>query len=359
MKPSMQKKLAALSERIQELNTLLSSESITNDMDQYRKITKEHADITPIVDEYLAYKKNEDNLNEAQAMLSDPEMKEFAQEEIEQCKLKLVTIEDNLQKLLLPKDPNDEKNIFLEIRAGTGGDESALFAGDLFRMYSRYTERQGWKMEIVSSSESEVGGYKEIIMKIIGHGAYSKLKFESGGHRVQRVPDTETQGRIHTSACTVAVLPEADEISDVIINPAEIRLDTYRASGAGGQHINKTDSAVRITHLPTGIVVECQDDRSQHRNKAQAMSVLAARIRDAQIREQQSKLASDRRSLIGSGDRSERIRTYNYPQGRITDHRINLTLYKIEAITDGDMEELINALSNEHQADLLAGFAED
>jgi len=359
MKPSMQKKLAALSERIQELNTLLSSESTTNDMDQYRKITKEHSDITPIVEEYLAYKKNEDNLNEAQAMLSDPEMKEFAQEEIEQCKLKLVAIEDNLQKLLLPKDPNDEKNIFLEIRAGTGGDESALFAGDLFRMYSRYTERQGWKMEIVSSSESEVGGYKEIIMKIIGHGAYSKLKFESGGHRVQRVPDTETQGRIHTSACTVAVLPEADEISDVIINPAEIRLDTYRASGAGGQHINKTDSAVRITHLPTGIVVECQDDRSQHRNKAQAMSVLAARIRDAQIREQQSKLASDRRSLIGSGDRSERIRTYNYPQGRITDHRINLTLYKIEAITDGDMEELINALSNEHQADLLAGFAED
>ena len=359
MKPSMQKKLAALSDRIQELNTLLSSESITNDMDQYRKITKEHSDITPIVDEYLAYKKNEVNLNEAQAMLSDPEMKEFAQEEIEQCKLKLVTIEDNLQKLLLPKDPNDEKNIFLEIRAGTGGDESALFAGDLFRMYSRYTERQGWKMEIVSSSESEVGGYKEIIMKIIGQGAYSKLKFESGGHRVQRVPDTETQGRIHTSACTVAVLPEADEINDVVINPAEIRLDTYRASGAGGQHINKTDSAVRITHLPTGIVVECQDDRSQHRNKAQAMSVLAARIRDAQIREQQSKLASDRRSLIGSGDRSERIRTYNYPQGRITDHRINLTLYKIEAITDGDMEELINALSNEHQADLLAGFAED
>ncbi|WP_422679419.1 peptide chain release factor 1 [Candidatus Methylopumilus universalis] len=359
MKPSMQKKLAALSDRIQELNSLLSSETITNDMDQYRKITKEHSDITPIVNEYHDYKKNEDNLNEAQSMLSDPEMKEFAQEEIEQCKLKLVTIEDNLQKLLLPKDPSDEKNIFLEIRAGTGGDESALFAGDLFRMYSRYTERQGWKMETVSSSESEVGGYKEIIMKIIGHGAYSKLKFESGGHRVQRVPDTETQGRIHTSACTVAVLPEADEISDVIINPAEIRLDTYRASGAGGQHINKTDSAVRITHLPTGIVVECQDDRSQHRNKAQAMSVLAARIRDTQIREQQSKLASDRRSLIGSGDRSERIRTYNYPQGRITDHRINLTLYKIEAITDGDMEELINALSNEHQADLLAGFAED
>ena len=359
MKPSMQKKLSALSDRIQELNTLLSSETITNDMDQYRKITKEHSDITPIVNEYLAYKKNENNLNEAQSMLSEPEMKEFAQEEVEECKLKLIAIEDNLQKLLLPKDPNDEKNIFLEIRAGTGGDESALFAGDLFRMYSRYTERQGWKMEIVSSSESEVGGYKEIIMKIIGQGAYSKLKFESGGHRVQRVPDTETQGRIHTSACTVAILPEADEISEVIINPAEIRLDTYRASGAGGQHINKTDSAVRITHLPTGIVVECQDDRSQHRNKAQAMSVLAARIRDAQVREQQSKLASDRRSLIGSGDRSERIRTYNYPQGRITDHRINLTLYKIEAITDGDMGELINALSNEHEADLLSNMAED
>jgi len=359
MKPSMQKKLAGLSDRIQELNTLLSTETITDDMDLYRKITKEHSDITPIVDEYHAYKKNEDNLNEAQGMLSDPEMKEFAQEEIEQCKLKLATIEDNLQKLLLPKDPSDEKNIFLEIRAGTGGDESALFAGDLFRMYSRYAERQGWKMEIVSSSESEVGGFKEIIMKIIGYGAYSKLKFESGGHRVQRVPDTETQGRIHTSACTVAVLPEADEISDVIINPAEIRLDTYRASGAGGQHINKTDSAVRITHLPTGIVVECQDDRSQHRNKAQAMSVLAARIRDVQVREQQSKLASDRRSLIGSGDRSERIRTYNYPQGRITDHRINLTLYKIDAITDGDMGELINALSNEHEADLLSNMAED
>ena len=359
MKPSMQKKLAALSDRIEELNTLLSSETITNDMDHYRKITKEHSDITPIVDEYHAYKKNEDNLNEAQSMLSDPEMKEFAQEEIEQCKLKLVTIEDNLQKLLLPKDPSDEKNIFLEIRAGTGGDESALFAGDLFRMYSRYAERQRWKVEIVSASESEVGGYKEIIAKIEGQGAYSKLKFESGGHRVQRVPDTETQGRIHTSACTVAVLAEADEVSDVVINPAEIRIDTYRASGAGGQHINKTDSAVRITHLPTGIVVECQDDRSQHKNKAQAMSVLVARIKDAEVRAQQSKIASERKSLIGSGDRSERIRTYNYPQGRITDHRINLTLYKIDAITEGDMDELIGALAAEHQADMLATLGED
>jgi len=292
-------------------------------------------------------------------MLSDPDMKEFAQEEIESGKEKLEAVENELQKLLLPKDPNDDKNIFLEIRAGTGGDESALFAGDLFRMYSRYAERQRWKVEIVSASESEVGGYKEIIAKIEGQGAYSKLKFESGGHRVQRVPDTETQGRIHTSACTVAVLAEADEVSDVVINPAEIRIDTYRASGAGGQHINKTDSAVRITHLPTGIVVECQDDRSQHKNKAQAMSVLVARIKDAEVRAQQSKIASERKSLIGSGDRSERIRTYNYPQGRITDHRINLTLYKIDAITEGDMDELIGALAAEHQADMLATLGED
>jgi peptide chain release factor 1 len=298
-------------------------------------------------------------MNEAQAMLSDPDMKEFAQDEIEQGKVKMVAIETALQTLLLPKDPNDDRNLFLEIRAGTGGDESGLFAGDLFRMYSRYAERQRWKVEVVSANESEVGGYKEIIAKIEGYGAYSKLKFESGVHRVQRVPDTETQGRIHTSACTVAVLAEADEINDVVINPAEIRIDTYRASGAGGQHINKTDSAVRITHLPTGIVVECQDDRSQHKNKAQAMSVLVARIKDAEVRAQQSKIASERKSLIGSGDRSERIRTYNYPQGRITDHRINLTLYKIDAITEGDMDELIGALSAEHQADLLASLGDD
>jgi len=259
----------------------------------------------------------------------------------------------------LPKDPNDEKNIFLEIRAGAGGDESALFAGDIFRMYSRYAERMRWQLEVISSNESEVGGFKEIIAKVIGQGAYSKLKFESGGHRVQRVPDTETQGRIHTSACTVAVLAEADEISDVDINPADIRIDTYRASGAGGQHINKTDSAVRITHAPTGIVVECQDDRSQHRNKAQAMSILAARIKDAQINDQQSKIATERKSLIGSGDRSERIRTYNFPQGRITDHRINLTLYKIDFVMDGDLTELIDNLTSEHQADLLAQLDED
>lgn len=359
MKPSMIKKLATLSERLDELNRLLSSEDATASMDTFRKLSQEHAEITPIVEQYRVYEKAEADIAEAQKMLSDPEMKEFAQEEIEAGKEKLGAVELELQKLLLPKDPNDEKNIFLEIRAGTGGDESGLFAGDLFRMYSRYAERQRWKVEVVSANESEIGGYKEIIAKIIGYGAYSKLKFESGGHRVQRVPDTETQGRIHTSACTVAVLPEADEVSDVVINPAEIRIDTYRASGAGGQHINKTDSAVRITHLPTGIVVECQDDRSQHKNKAQAMSVLVARIKDAEVRAQQSKIASERKSLIGSGDRSERIRTYNYPQGRITDHRINLTLYKIDAITEGDMDELINALSAEHQADLLASLGED
>ncbi len=359
MKPSMITKLANLSERLDEVNRLLSSEDATANMDTYRKLTREHAEITPIVEQYRAFEQTEADIAEAQKMLSDPEMKEFAQEEIDAGKSRLETIEAELQKLLLPKDPNDEKNIFLEIRAGTGGDESSLFAADLFRMYSRYAERQGWKVEIMSANESEVGGYKEIIAKIEGYGAYSKLKFESGGHRVQRVPDTETQGRIHTSACTVAILPEADEVSDVVINPADIRIDTFRASGAGGQHINKTDSAVRITHAPTGIVVECQEGRSQHANKAQAMAVLAARIKAKQVDEQQFKIASERKSLIGSGDRSERIRTYNYPQGRITDHRINLTLYKIDAITEGDMDELIGALSAEHQADLLASLGED
>ncbi|WP_036301132.1 peptide chain release factor 1 [Methylotenera sp. L2L1] len=359
MKPSMMTKLANLSERLDEIDRLMSSEGITNDMDNYRKLTREHAEITPIVEQYRAFEQAESDITEAQTMLSDPEMKAFAQEEIEAGKAKVEAIEAALQTLLLPKDPNDEKNIFLEIRAGTGGDESGLFAGDLYRMYSRYAERQGWKVEVMSANEGEMGGYKEIIAKIEGYGAYSKLKFESGGHRVQRVPDTETQGRIHTSACTVAVLPEADEINDVAINPADVRIDTFRASGAGGQHINKTDSAVRLTHAPTGIVVECQEGRSQHANKAQAFAVLAARIKAKQVDEQQSKIASERKSLIGSGDRSERIRTYNYPQGRITDHRINLTLYKIDAITEGDMDELIGALSAEHQADLLASLGDD
>ena len=359
MKTSMKDKLEALVKRIDDLNTELSNSNVTNDMERYKKITKEHSEITPIVEIYKKYQKVNLNITEAKELLSDPEMKSFAQEEIEQGENQIEEVESELLRLLIPKDDDDEKNIFIEIRAGAGGDESALFVGDIYRMYSRYAERMGWKIEIISSNASEVGGYKEMIMKVMGSGAYAKLKFESGGHRVQRVPDTETQGRIHTSACTVAVLPEADEISDVDINPADLRIDTYRASGAGGQHINKTDSAVRITHMPSGIVVECQDDRSQHRNKAQAMSVLAARIKDNQIKEQQNQIASERKSLIGSGDRSERIRTYNFPQGRITDHRINLTLYKVDYIMDGDLTELIEALTAEHQADLLAQIEEE
>ena len=359
MKLSIANKLTQLSERLVELDRLLMSETVTSDMDNYRKLTKEHAEITPVVELFKAYQKTEKNIAEAQAMLSDVEMKEFAEAEIREGKEKISQLEADLQKELLPKDPNDERNIFLEIRAGTGGDESALFSGDLFRMYSRFAERQRWQVEVISQSVGEVGGYKEIIARVIGQGAYSKLKFESGGHRVQRVPDTETQGRIHTSACTVAVMPEADDVSGVIINPADIRIDTFRASGAGGQHINKTDSAIRITHFPTGIVVECQDGRSQHKNKAQALSVLAARIRDKQEREQHAKEAATRKSLIGSGDRSERIRTYNFPQGRITDHRINLTLYKIDAIMDGDLNELTAGLMAEHQAELLAMLGEE
>ena len=355
----MQNKLNMLQVRLQDLNEELSSESATKDMERYKKISKEHSEILPVVDIYKEFMRLTKDIHDAKDMLSDPEMKLFAQDEIDNGKEKILILEEQLQTLLLPKDPNDEKNIFLEIRAGAGGDESALFAGDIFRMYTRFAERMKWQIEVISSNESEVGGFKEIIAKIIGQGAYSKLKFESGGHRVQRVPDTETQGRIHTSACTVAILPEADKISEVDINPADIRIDTYRASGAGGQHINKTDSAVRITHAPTGIVVECQDDRSQHRNKAQAMSILAARIKDNQISEQQSKIATERKSLIGSGDRSERIRTYNFPQGRITDHRINLTLYKIDFVMDGDLSEFIDALTSEHQADLLAQLDED
>jgi peptide chain release factor 1 len=359
MKPSIAGKLSHLSRRLDQLNQLLSSESVTADMESYRKLTREHAEITPIVELYQAYQLNERDIAAALDMQSDPQMREFAEMEIREGREKLARLEAELQKKLLPKDPNDERNIFLEIRAGTGGDESALFARDLFRMYARYAERSRWQVEVISESPSDIGGYKEIVAKIVGQGAYSKLKFESGGHRVQRVPATETQGRIHTSACTVAVLPEVDEISDVVLNPAELRIDTFRASGAGGQHINKTDSAVRVTHLPTGIVAECQDGRSQHKNKAQALAILAARIKDKQMREQQAKQAATRKSLIGSGDRSERIRTYNFPQGRITDHRINLTLYKIDQIMDGDLNELTNALMAEHQAEQLATLAEE
>jgi len=358
MKPSIALKLEQLASRLTEIDALMSSEEATRDMDRYRRMTREHSDITPVVERFREYQQTERDIAEAQAMLSDAEMKDYAEAEIKAGRERIAALEGELQKLLLPKDPNDERNIFLEIRAGTGGDESALFSGDLFRMYTRYAERQRWQVEVISESPGEVGGYKEIIARIIGQGAYSRLKFESGGHRVQRVPATETQGRIHTSACTVAVLPEADEVAEVVLNPAELRIDTFRASGAGGQHINKTDSAIRITHLPTGIVVECQDDRSQHRNKARAMSVLAARIKDQQTRAAQAKEAATRKSLIGSGDRSERIRTYNFPQGRVTDHRINLTLYKIAAIMDGDLTELLAGLASEHQAELLAALGE-
>ncbi|WEF31852.1 peptide chain release factor 1 [Pseudoduganella chitinolytica] len=358
MKPSMLSKLDQLANRLVELDELLMSEGATANMDSYRKMTREHSELGPLVELYKSYQQAQGDIAEAQQMLADPDMKEFAQEEIETGKARLAELELDLQKMLLPKDANDERNIFLEIRAGTGGDESALFAGDLLRMYTRFAERSRWQVEIVSASESDLGGYREVIARIVGNGAYSKLKFESGGHRVQRVPATETQGRIHTSACTVAVMPEADEVEDVHINPADLRIDTFRASGAGGQHINKTDSAVRLTHLPSGIVVECQDDRSQHKNKASAMKVLAARIKDVQLREQQSKEAATRKSLIGSGDRSERIRTYNFPQGRMTDHRINLTLYKLDMIMDGDLTELTNALSAEHQAEQLAALGD-
>ncbi|MBK6629967.1 MAG: peptide chain release factor 1 [Betaproteobacteria bacterium] len=359
MKTTIHDKLDHLTRRIGELDLLLASETATQDMDAYRKLTREHAEIAPVVAFFAEYRKAEAGVQSAQAMLADPEMKDLAEEEVRACREEMARLEEELQRALLPTDPNDDRNTFLEIRAGTGGDESALFAGDLFRMYARYAERQRWKVEVISQNPSDLGGYKEVILRIVGQGVYSKLKFESGGHRVQRVPATETQGRIHTSACTVAVLAEADEIADVVINPAELRIDTYRASGAGGQHVNKTDSAVRVTHLPTGIVVECQDDRSQHKNKAQALSVLAARIKDKQTREQQAQIASTRKSLVGSGDRSERIRTYNFPQGRITDHRINLTLYKIDAIMDGDLGELIGALSAEHQAEQLAQLSEE
>ncbi|CUJ10088.1 Peptide chain release factor 1 [Achromobacter sp. 2789STDY5608628] len=312
-----------------------------------------------MVEAFTAFVRGEEDLATAQEMLSDPELKAMAEDEIKSGRVKLESLEAALQLLLLPRDPNDGRSVFLEIRAGTGGDESALFSGDLLRMYTRYAEQRGWRVELMSESASELGGYKEVIARIEGDGAYGRLKFESGAHRVQRVPATEAQGRIHTSACTVAIMAEADAMSEIVINPSDLRIDTFRASGAGGQHINKTDSAVRITHLPTGLVVECQDDRSQHRNKDKAMQVLAARLKDREVRERQSKEAAERKSLIGSGDRSERIRTYNFPQGRVTDHRINLTLYKLQQIMEGDLEELTGALIAEHQAEQLAALGDD
>ena len=357
MKPSLRTKLESLAHRVAELDAVLASPDAVRDLDRYRALTRERAEIEPVVARFRDYEHAEGDVAAASEMARDPEMKDFAEEERVHASAKMASLAADLQRMLLPKDPNDERNVFLEIRAGTGGDESALFAGSLLRMYTRYAERQRWQVELISESPAELGGFKEAIVRIIGHGAYSKLKFESGGHRVQRVPETEAQGRIHTSACTVAVMPEADPIADITISPTDVRIDTFRASGAGGQHVNKTDSAVRITHIPTGIVVECQDDRSQHRNRAQAMSVLASRLLDLERTERQRKEASMRKSLIGSGDRSERIRTYNFPQGRVTDHRINLTLYKIDAIMDGELDELISALSLEHQAEMLAALA--
>ena len=357
MKASLRTKLDQLADRLEELNGLLGAPDATGNLDRYRAMTREHADLTPIAARLHAYRLAEADLAAASDMASDPAMRAFADEECAAAQARIAALDIELQAALLPKDPNDERNVFLEIRAGTGGDESALFAGNLLRMYIRHSERHRWQTEIVSASASDLGGYKEVILRIVGQGAYSKLKFESGGHRVQRVPATESQGRIHTSACTVAVIPEADPIADITINPSELRIDTFRASGAGGQHINKTDSAVRITHLPTGLVVECQDDRSQHRNRASAMAVLASRLLDRERQERHSKEAAHRKSLIGSGDRSERIRTYNFPQGRVTDHRINLTLYKIDAIMDGELDDVVTALAQEFQAEQLATVA--
>jgi len=359
MKASMLAKLSRLEERLAEVSALLSAEDATRDIGIYRKLNREHAELAEVVTHFVAWRHARSDRDTAQQLREDPEMRAFADEELASADARLAQEAATLERLLLPRDPDDTRDVILEIRAGTGGDESALFAGDLLRMYLRYAERRGWQTEMLSESPGELGGFKEAILRIAGDAVYSRMKFESGGHRVQRVPETEAQGRIHTSACTVAVMPEADEASDVVIAPDDIRIDVFRASGAGGQHVNKTESAVRITHLPTGIVAECQDDRSQHRNKDRAMKVLATRIRDLQMRAAQAKEAATRKSLVGSGDRSERIRTYNFPQGRVTDHRINLTLYKLQAVMDGDLDDLLGPLMAEHQAEKLAALADE
>ncbi|MBI2381472.1 MAG: peptide chain release factor 1 [Gammaproteobacteria bacterium] len=361
MKDSLFRKLEALVERHQEIAHLLAEPKVAGDQERFRSLSKEYAQLQDVVDGFTAFCAAHEELDSLDAMLkdSDAELRELAQAELPEAKARLERMDLAMQKMLLPKDPNDERNIFLEVRAGTGGDEAAIFAGDLFRMYARYAETQRWQVEILSESEGEHGGYKEIITRIVGEGAYSKLKFESGAHRVQRVPETESQGRIHTSACTVAVMAEPDELEVTDIRPEDLKVDTYRASGAGGQHVNRTESAIRITHIPTGIVVECQEERSQHKNRAKAMGVLKARIDAAKQEKAAAEQAQERRSLVGSGDRSERIRTYNFPQGRCTDHRINLTLYKLDAIMAGDLGELVNALNNEYQADQLAAMADN
>lgn len=360
MKASLLNKLDILQDRFEELTALLGDGEVIADQTRFRAYSREYAEVEPVMSAYQEWRKVQADLEGAQALLkdSDPDMREMAVEEVREAKEQLVELESQLQRMLLPKDPNDGRNVFLEIRAGTGGDEAAIFSGDLFRMYSRYVEKRGWRLEILSENVGEHGGYKEIIARIEGDNVYAKLKFESGAHRVQRVPETESQGRIHTSACTVAVLPEPDEQVAIEINPADLRVDTYRASGAGGQHINKTDSAIRITHLPTGIVVECQEERSQHKNRARAMSWLSAKLNDIQTSAAQNAIASERKLLVGSGDRSERIRTYNYPQGRVTDHRVNLTLYSLDDILAGGVDAVIEPLLAEYQADQLAALGD-
>ena len=356
MKDSLRQQFERLAMRLAELDATLADGSVAADMKRFRALTREHADVAWVVERYRRFTQREGDAESARELLSDPDMGEMAREEIAAAQDDMARLQAELQASLLPRDPDDARNAFVEIRAGTGGDESALFAADLARMYLRHAERCGWRTEVMSQSLSDLGGYKELVLRVEGDDVYAKLKFESGGHRVQRVPTTETQGRIHTSACTVAVLPEPDETEEIQLNPADLRIDTFRASGAGGQHVNKTDSAIRITHLPTGTVAECQDDRSQHRNKAKAMAVLVARIREKDRSERASKEAATRKGLIGSGDRSDRIRTYNFPQGRLTDHRINLTLYKLQAILDGDLNEVTAALQAAQSAEQLAAL---
>jgi peptide chain release factor 1 len=361
VKASIRDRLVELKERYEEVSHLLADSEVIADKNKFRDLSREFARLEPVVKDFAAFEKVAADLSAAEEVCAadDPEMRELGEEEKDLLERKLGDLEQTLLVHLIPHDPDDDANLFLEIRAGTGGDEAALFAGDLFRMYNRYAERQGWQMEVLSASEGEHGGYKEIISRVIGDGAFSRLKFESGAHRVQRVPKTEAQGRIHTSACTVAVLPEAGDIEDINIEAADLRVDTYRASGAGGQHVNKTDSAVRLTHLPTGIVVECQDERSQHKNRARAMSLLAAKLKDAEVTKRETEQAELRRGLVGSGDRSERIRTYNFPQGRVTDHRVNIKLNRLAEVLEGDLDEIIQALMSEHQAKLLTEFGID
>ena len=358
MKDSIRSRLQALCERYEEIARLMSEPEIIGDQTQFRELSKEYARLEPVARDFSAFEQTASELESAEELAASDEadIRDMAKAEADELQERLTEIEQGLYVHLIPQDPNDDANLFVEIRAGTGGDEAAIFAGDLFRMYSRFAERRGWQVDVLSASEGEHGGYKEIISRIVGNSVYSQLKFESGAHRVQRVPETETQGRVHTSACTVAVLPEVEDVGEVEVNPADLRVDTYRASGAGGQHVNKTDSAVRLTHLPTGIVVECQDERSQHKNRARAMSLLAAKLREAEVSRRESETAEQRRSLVGSGDRSERIRTYNYPERRVTDHRIGLVLYKLDKILEGELDEFVDALGREYQADQLAAL---